>query len=106
MLPKCTSALSMQRAIKLLMFPSSLCQNRVYRPWLPVGFPLFGNQLQEMGMAGIEEEGRVNVDPLDLSRVIASLQRQLAHAVTCSNNKYILLLYRNAICCPQRKKMT
>lgn len=73
------------------MFPSLLCQNKVFRLWLPVSFPLFGNQLQEMGMIRIEGEGRVNINPLDLSCVIASLQRQLTHAVACSNNKDLSL---------------
>lgn len=65
--------------------------NRVFCPRLPVCIPLFGHQLQEFGMTRIEGEGRVNIDPLDLSCVIASLQRQLAHTVACSNNKDISL---------------
>lgn len=76
------------------MFPSSLWI--VFRPWLPVRFPLFGNQLQEMGMTRVEREGRVYINPLDLSCVISSLQRQLAHAVACGNNKDV------SGCCPKR----
>lgn len=51
-----------------------------------MGFLLFGNQLQEMGMTRIEGERRVNVNPLDLSGIVACLQRQLAHTVAYGNN--------------------
>lgn len=83
--PKCTRTRSTLRAVTISVFPSSLWI--VFRPWLPVRFPLFGNQLQEMGMTRVEREGRVYINPLDLSCVIPSLQRQLAHAVACGNNK-------------------
>lgn len=82
------------------MFPSLLHQNRVFRPWLPVGFSLSGNQLQEIGMTRVEREGRVNINPLDVSCVISSLQWQLAHAVACSSNKDMSSPYY--FFCPQR----
>lgn len=37
-------------------------------------------------MAGVEREGRIHINPLDLSCVIASLQRQLTHAVAYGDN--------------------
>ena len=61
-----------------------------------MGFPLFGNQLQEVGMIRVEREGRVNVNPLDLSCIITGLQRQLAHTVACSNNKDNVIVLQNA----------
>lgn len=61
--------------------------NGVSRPWLPVSLSLFGNQLQETRMTGVEREGRIHINPLDLSCVIASLQRQLAHAVAYGDNE-------------------
>lgn len=60
--------------------------NRVSCPWLPVSLSLFGDQLQETRMTGVEREGRIHINPLDLSCVIASLQRQLAHAVAYGDN--------------------
>lgn len=53
---------------------------------LPVSLFLFGNQLQETRVTGVEREGRIHINPLDLSCVIACLQRQLTHAVAYGDN--------------------
>lgn len=37
-------------------------------------------------MTGVEREGRIDINPLDLSCVIASLQRQLTHAVAYADS--------------------
>lgn len=37
-------------------------------------------------MTGVEREGRIQINPLDMSCVIASLQRQLTHAVAYGDN--------------------
>lgn len=81
------------------MFP--LSSQKVSHSLSPVGFSLFGNQLEETGMTRIEREGRVYVNPLDLSCVISSLQGQLAHTVACSKNKDVMGLQNKLLYYPQ-----